>query len=81
MCGPACQKYFHVSDEGDKGSSVRENGWLRLRLRITRGSVFFLLCSRSPQSHCITNKSTSDAAANEIFDRAESYINIAGPSV
>lgn len=43
LCGPACQKYFHVSDKVDKGSSVRENGWVHLKLHITRGSISFVL--------------------------------------
>lgn len=36
-------KMFHVSDKGDKGSSVRENGWVHLKLHITRRSISFVL--------------------------------------
>lgn len=28
LCGPSHQKYFHVSDDGDKSSSLCENGWI-----------------------------------------------------
>lgn len=79
MCGPACQKYFHVSDQGDKGSSVRENGWLRLRLRITRGSVF-VFCVREVLSHTVS-QTNQPQMLQRTRSCTESYINIAGPSV
>lgn len=42
LCGPARQKYFHLSDGEDKGTSAHESGHMHLKLHITRGSVPFM---------------------------------------
>lgn len=43
LCGPARQKYFHMSDKVDKDSSARENCVVHRSLHITRRSVLFSL--------------------------------------
>lgn len=55
LCGPALQKYFHVSDK-DLPSSVRENGWVHLKLHIVRESSSFVL--EKSLSHCTADTST-----------------------
>lgn len=64
LCGPARQKYFHVSDKRDKGSSVRENVWVHLKLHITRGSIPFVLGKFCVTLYCIFLMSFLAVAAN-----------------
>lgn len=42
LCGPARQKNVLMSDKVDKGSSVRENGWVCVKPHITRESASFV---------------------------------------
>lgn len=42
LCGPARQKNVLMSDKVDKGSSVRENGWVRVKPHITGESISFV---------------------------------------